>query len=284
MLTEVKIVDGLRELLIAPRPGIALATVDKGHPAIREDVEDSPDADGTDDYTERFGAAAVTLTLRLYQAGTTRALIDSLGMYCHPARRPWLVVSDDEWSTPRRVKLRADQLSKPIEAGKGPVREVQAAWKAPHGVWETRDPVALTVPVDIPSSVGRTYPRTHPWHYEPTAASGAQTTVNPGNTESHFTAKLYGPITAPSLVNTLTGQAITFSNALVLGAGEYVQIDTRVRTAFLLGDPFVGRLGHVDYPNTNWWQMQPGVQDLRYTGSDPSPGAVAEITYHPAWL
>ena len=284
MLTEVKLVDGLRELLLAPRPGIALVGLDKGFPAIREDVEDAADADGTNDWTERYGAAAVVLTLRLYQAGGTRKIIDNLGMYCHPARRPYLVVADDEWETPRRVKLRANQLSWPIESGKGPIREVQATWQAPHGVWETLHPVPVPVGVDIPSSSGRTYPLVHPRSYAPTNASGAQPVVNPGNTASHFTARLYGPIVAPRLINMLTGQQIVFTSALTLGAGEYVQIDTSVRTAFLLGDPYVGRLGHIDFSINSWWQMQPGVQHIRYTGEDPSPGAVAEITYHPAWL
>lgn len=284
MLTQVKLVDGSREMPLRNRPGVAHVGLDKGFPAVRAVEEEMPDDDGVTDNTARYGAAAVTLTLRLYQQGGTRAVIDELASYCDPAMRPCLIVEDDEWPVARQVKLRADQMSAPIESGKGSIREVQVSWKAPHGVWEAAAEEHLMIPVDIPSSAGMSFPVNFPMSFAPTSAGGAQATTNLGGSRSHLTARLYGPVTAPQLWNDTTGQVLAFTDVLALGAGEYVEVNTRERTAFLLGDIWTSRLNEVDYEISEWWQMQRGVNRIRYTGTNPGLGARAEIFYRPVWL
>jgi hypothetical protein len=284
LLTEIKLVDGNVEMLIRPRAGIAHTTLDVSFPAIREVVTNRTDDDGTRDTTTRHGAAAVSLALKLYQGGTTRAIIDELKGFCRPGSRPYLVVTDDEWGQVRRIMLRADQVSAPIEAGNGATRNLQASWKAPDGLWEDTEQTTLTVVADVPSSVGFSFPLTFPLALTPTSSGGSLHTTNVGNSPSHIVARLYGPCTAPRLINDTTGEAITFTTDLVLGPGDYIEISTRDRTAYLLSDTSASRLSMIDFSANTWWQLQPGLQYLRYVGTDSSPGSQAVIYYRPVWL
>jgi hypothetical protein len=40
----------------------------------------------------------------------------------------------------------------------------------------------------------------------------------------------------------------------------------------------------IDFSANTWWQLQPGLQYLRYVGTDSSPGSQAVIYYRPVWL
>jgi hypothetical protein len=97
LLTEIKLVDGNREMLIRPRAGIAHTSLDVSFPSIREVTANRTDDDGARDTTFRHGAAAVSLALRLYQGGGTRAIVDELR--AHRQAQPstvYLVDLDDE--------------------------------------------------------------------------------------------------------------------------------------------------------------------------------------------
>lgn len=285
MLTQVSLVDGANTMILRPRDGIAVSKLDLGFPGIREVVEDRTDTSGALDTTSFHGASAVTLTLTLFQQGTTRALIDELRSYCGPSQRPYLVVSDDEWTSgDRRIQLRADQQSAPIESGKGALREVQVGWKAPDGIWETAAPVTVTLAADIASTVGLSWPVTWPIAYTPTQAVGAATITNPGVLPVHWVARLYGPCTAPALRNESLGVTLAFTAGLTLNAGDYIEVNSRDRSAYLLSDASQSRLNLLDFVGSNWWQIQPGDQQIRYAPGTASAGASASITYRPAWL
>ena len=222
MLSEIKLVDGTREMILRPRDGIAHTSLDVGFPAVREVAADRTDDNGTDDTTSRHGAAAVSLALTLYELGTTRDLLDEFKTYCRPGQRPYLVVTDDEWPQIRQLQLRADQVSAPIEVKNGVMRKIQASWKAPGGTWEDTENTELTIAADLPSTSGFTFPVTFPLALDATLSSGAVETVNVGNVAAHWTARLYGPCKAPRLINELTGYELIFSESLELAAGEYV--------------------------------------------------------------
>jgi hypothetical protein len=285
MLTRVSLVAGDREMLLRPRDGIGAVNLDFGFPTIRAVEEERTDDDGVDDSTEFFGASAVSLTLSLYRPGTTRMLIDELRSYCHPALRPYLVVTDDEWTQPRRIRLRIDQQSTPIERGRGYLREVQVGWKAPDGAWEAVEEVQEAVNADVTGTgVGLQFPVTFPISFAATQSTGAALLFNLGNIPSHLVARLYGPCTAPKLINVTTGQQIAFKSSLVLGPGEYVEVNTRDQSAYLLSNPALSRLDDVDFLASSWWRMQPGQQQVRYAPEAVSGGAEALIFYRPAWL
>jgi hypothetical protein len=151
-------------------------------------------------------------------------------------------------------------------------------------VWEAVDEVEVDVTADVGPTTGRTYPRTYPWSYPVTTSSGATILSNAGSTPSHFVARLYGPCSGPSLINGATGEEITFTSGLALAAGEYVEVDTRDRTAYLLSQTSASRLTLVDFEATSWWRIEPGENPIRYVAAVAQAGAAAVITYRPAWL
>jgi hypothetical protein len=97
--------------------------------------------------------------------------------------------------------------------------------------------------------------------------------------------RLYGPCAGPRYTNDLTGERLEFSEDLVISAGEYLELDTRERTALYMSDPDASRLHLMNFEVSTWWRLAPGVNRLRYNPiSGVEVGSQAYITYHPAWL
>jgi hypothetical protein len=286
MKTGVRLVDGSRELVLHPSLDYVPQRLTVSSPAIRETTELRTDDDGERDTTELFGARAVSLELAIVDEQTaTEVLIDQVKRFLHPRSRPYLHVTDDGWDQERRIRLRVDQWDEPYEGyAAAYTRPIQLQWRAPDGVWETVDPVEVTVVADVDSGgVGFALPFTLPLSLAATAQTGAAVIGNVGSVPSHFTARLYGPCAGPALRNETTGEEIAFTTSLVLAAGEYVDIDTRDRSANLLSTSN-SRLQYVDFTTTSWWRLEPGDNQVRYAPQVSSPGAQAVITYRPAWF
>lgn len=284
-LTSVKLVNGSQELILWPRTddGIYLASIDAPSPEVREVVDPRTDDDGTWDNTSLYGARACTVELLV--ASAARPFEDQVARYLHPSLRPYLVVADDGWAQTRRLMLRTDQWSAPLTTDLAPdQRKIQLQWKAPDGIWEAVDTVEETVLGDLFTDTGRTYPKTYSWSYPSTDVVGALIITNAGAAPVHFTAKLYGPCSGPQLINETTGERLGFLSGLALAAGEYVEIDTRAQTAYLLGNSSADRLNFLDFMDSSWWRLQPGDQQVRYAPLAGSSGTAAVITYRPAWL
>lgn len=287
MLTSVKLVDGAREMILLPRrdDGIFLQQIDAPMPGVREVAEDRTDDDGTRDSTSLFGARACSIELLVTQ--DPRAVEDELTRYLHPRLRPYLVVEDDGWSQARRLMLRSDQFSAPLalDTARWDGRRITVGWKVPDGIWEATDLTSVPVAADISTdSTGLALPAAFPVAFAPTMATGASLVTNAGSTPAHFIARLYGPCTAPVLRNETTGEQIAFTDSLALAAGQYVEIDTRARTAFAQSNTAVSRLTTVDFVTTSWWRLEPGDNQVRYAPADADAGSQAVIIYRPAWL
>ncbi len=282
-ITGMRLVDGASEMVLYPRDNLIVLGLAPGSPSIRAVVESRADGDGEVDTTLRFGSRAVALELRAID--TPAAFLDELTFFTRPSARPYLYVDDDEWAQTRRLRLRVEQWSAPLDADQAPfIRDMQAQWRCPDGTWESEDETPVIVGADAPASVGFSAPFSAPISLTATAATNSAQTANVGNTETYFTARMYGPCTAPRLVNDTTGEELTFSSALTLAAGEYVEVDTQNRTAYLNSSTSESRLGYVDFSVSTWWQVQPGLQDIRFAPTSPSAGSQAEITYRPRWL
>jgi len=288
MLTQVRLVNDPDEMFIRPRADIGLSDYDWGFPDIRSVTTDRTDKDGEDDTSQFIGASAITMTLTLWTG--TRAVLDELGKYCTPDQRPYLYVLDDEWSTERRVRLRADKLSRPVPRRQGPKREVQLSWAAPEGLWEDAEETTTVISATIPSTSGLLTPvlgangNTYAALFANSNSTGAVSVLNAGNVRMGYTVAIYGPCTGPALYNDTTGQVIAFKSSLVLGAGEYLDIDPVNRTVFLNSDPNASRLNQVDYTLTDWWMLQRGVNGVRYQPASATPGSAAFLTTRTKWI
>lgn len=118
----------------------------------------------------------------------------------------------------------------------------------------------------------------------PTSAPGETQATSPGTVASQWQAFLYGPCTGPKLANDATGLTLEFTDDLSLNPGEYVFLDSASHSALLNSDPGSPVLANLNFGTSDWWLIQPGVNQLRYYPSSGSAGAEAVITYRPAWL
>jgi len=107
-----------------------------------------------------------------------------------------------------------------------------------------------------------------------------------GTLRPRWTARLYGPAVGPKLTRDDTGQTFDFTDALVLGPGQYVELDFRAQTARLLSDPNQSVMGLVNFASYDWFPLDPGqAARMRYHAtSGTAPGSVALITAYPVWM
>ena len=108
--------------------------------------------------------------------------------------------------------------------------------------------------------------------------------TNPGTVASQWTAFLYGPATGPKLANDATGLTLEFTDDVVLPAGSFVALDSRARTALLNNNANSSVLGSLNFGTSDWWTLQPGVNQLRYYPTSGSAGAEAVVTYRAAFM
>lgn len=275
---------------LIPRAGVAY----QGHqfaPTVRAVTEDRTGSDGAVDRSRYLGAGAFTLTLKLYSG--TRSLIDEIGSFLHPGYRTVLTVWDSEWSLPRQLTLRYDSGSPPIELGVGLIRNLAVSWQVPGGVWEQAGSLTeLDVPVSLPSTAGLTM--TTASGLVMTTASGLvmHSTVqpgefqatNPGTVPSQWTANLYGPCSGPRFANDSAGLTLEFAPGLAVPAGSFIALDSAARSALLNNDPRSPVLASLNFGSSDWWTLQPGVNELRYYPSTGALPAYAQVFYRPAWL
>lgn len=126
--------------------------------------------------------------------------------------------------------------------------------------------------------VGRAYDKQYDIDYGPAAPSGQVLITNGGSTLTYPVLTITGPATNPQITNMTTGQRISLAYTLV--AGEQLVIDTLNRTVKLGG--VANRYGAIDFLNTSWWGLVPGVNDLRIASF--ATGASLRVDWRDAWL
>lgn len=150
-----------------------------------------------------------------------------------------------------------------------------------HG-WDPRlyaeDPSAgnTTLPE---SSGGRSYPLTFDRTYGAAGSAGTVLAVNAGNFPTRPVATITGPASNPRLENVTAGETLAFD--YVLGAGSTLVVDFDARTVLEGGSSsryFAVRPGSV------WWQLAPGLNEVRFRADAPDPSARLDLTWRSAWL
>jgi len=275
---------------IWPRPGIAFQGLNVAA-TTRPVSEQRQGGFGADDTTSQLDDAAVTLSLAFY--ANTRALLDELGQYCHPAARPVLTVTDTEWAQPRHLVLRFDSGNAPIELGKPTWREGSYAWRAPAGIWQGPVQSLTIAPILTAISTGLTWGVTGAtWTtagavWPATTTPPASQALSAGNCAVPWTGTIYGPCTGPALYNDTTGQVLGFTTGLSLDLGEFITIDsTGIVQYGGSADPASSALGVVDYlaDGFAWWQIQPGVNVIRYLPASADGASTAALSWSPGWI
>ena len=292
MITNLWLDDGLgTTLTLGPlASGIAFQGIDFT-PSVRDVSEDRTDGDGSIDSTLYAGTGALTLSLRLFGA-TVRATLDHLGHFMSPSLRPYLYIEDSEWATGRRIQLRPDTASRPIQVSKGLSRDVALQWKCPNGIWESEvaqtyqfwASLAATTGVAVTVANGVTIDVANGLTMPASSTAADQTIINAGDAPQPFVAYLYGPAFGPELVNDSTGETFRFVPSYSLAAGAYIMLDMQNRKALLNSDPNSSVLANRDFAASTWWRLGPGTSYVRFIAdSGSSASTAATLSFRPGY-
>lgn len=290
-ITSARLVAGTRELSLTGDDRIADQRLDVPLPEVRDVSEPRVDTDGERDTTALHAGTSASLEVTLLD--DPASILDDLSYFLRPDVRPYLYVTDDEWAGERRLRLRADQRSAPV-AARDPahVRQVQAQWRVPDGIWEAAASTTTVVRADISDGLGLQVPvvvtGASGVTLSATTASGVTEIPISGSADLHWVARLYGPAAGPRLTLDNTGASIVFESSLTIPAGDYVEIDSRAQSASYLGTGTLpaSRLRDLDFAATDWWRLRAGeINRVRYHPVSETTGATAaHIFYRTAWL
>jgi hypothetical protein len=107
------------------------------------------------------------------------------------------------------------------------------------------------------------------------------TATNGGTFTTPFTVRFDGPVTNPSIENVTTGEKLKLSadGGLVLGVGEFVELDTDARTVLLGGT--ASRYSKLSSDST-WFDLPPGNTTLRFLGTTAGSPTMT-VKFRSAW-
>lgn len=138
----------------------------------------------------------------------------------------------------------------------------------------------LTTSTALPSSSGGlTVPFTVPFTISAVTVSGQVSLSNPGNVAGPVRLRIDGPVTGPVVTHVSSGRALVFASSLVLGAGQWVEVDMEARTVLENGQ--ASRNGWVT--SRGWSQFEPGDNTWAFTAMSYDAGALLTVTATESW-
>lgn len=126
------------------------------------------------------------------------------------------------------------------------------------------------------AAAGLAPPLTPPLTLPAGAPAMAVSCTNAGSFETRPLVTITGPITAPAVVNQVTGQTVSFSG-LTLAATDVLAVDFNGPQALLNG---VYRPADT---TSSWWVMPPGTTGIAVTGTT-SVGSTMTVAWRDAWI
>lgn len=275
--------DGLDPLVLDPYAGYVVRSLDFGDAATRSVVDDAPDADGTIDTTRFTGARVVQLTVALVPvAATKEAMRRRLRAFTAAGLAVYMYVTLDDLDE-QRIQLRRSKFGNVIQHPG--LADCVVQWVGPLGILESSELHSAFVYASDPTPPGgRTYPLTFPRVYPAAGPTGVVIVNNAGDATAYPLLRLYGPATEPIIENLTQDKLLEF-DSLTINAGEFLEIDTRAKTILLNGDPTAPAYDKLLYPNSAWWTLSPGDNEIKYRPATfTAATTVAEVVWRDAYL
>jgi len=138
----------------------------------------------------------------------------------------------------------------------------------------------LTASTALPStSGGFSFPMSFPFSINSQTVSGQVSLTNPGNTTGSMVLRIDGPCVGPVITHVASGLRLVFAASLVLGAGEWIDVDLEARTVMANGQS--SRANWIT--SRQWFGFESGNNTLAFTATSYTPGALLTVTATPAW-
>ncbi|MFA1819000.1 phage tail domain-containing protein [Virgibacillus oceani] len=165
------------------------------------------------------------------------------------------------------------------ERGQSVWQDFSITWKCPNPYW--RDPQQVSR--SLRAYEGKfTFPFTFPVQF---GIEGDVTTItNDGDTSAPVIITIQGPITRPMIENRTTGEYMQVNTRI--GAEEVLYIDTNPqakRVEIHRPNQIIKAMGYFDH-NSDFWQLEIGENELRYTADEGIAEAIAAIGWHSQYV
>lgn len=251
-------------------------------PNVRAQTQDRAQAHGASDRTRYYGAAAVTLegTFVGDDADEPWTYADRLKALWRVDRRNYLHVQRVDWPELRRIQFRGD---KPTAA----LTEIQSSFQftavAPGGMWEAVDEDAAYVFPLNAATPGLALPWTLPMAFPPGGSPGGLTLQVGGTVDCYPIVDLYGKAGGAITIE-YAGRVVTFKSSAAVEPGHFWRIDFDAHTVLVDGDPSLSRYDQIDFPNSDWWSLEPGPAVVSLQVPDPDVGCHAVLRWRRRWL
>jgi hypothetical protein len=281
--------------------GYFCAQLDLGFPAVRAVVSNVPDGDGIDDRTQFFGERVVSADISAIRgAGAHIDEIASLfAPFMRPSVRPELHyvldrpgVIDRPHEVERVITLRASGFSWPIVGNER--RDIHLQWVAADPIIYGLDVATTTASTGSSVQPGRRYPLVYDRVYPlggsfPVVGSlstGGELGVRPR-------LRLFGPVNGPRVIfsilqpnRPMTVAQIGFRPTFRVDAGEFVDVDTVARTAYLNGDLGRPALRFLDWLTLEWPYIPPTPARayVTITGQSTTEATRVDVSWRDAFL
>jgi phage-related protein len=276
--------DGEWFSLDRPDEGWVVTSVDTGAPVVRETGYEHPGADGSFDDTSRVGARNILVAVTLI-GSDRQGMLDLLGPWLSHRARPTLSIATEPGGAHRSLVVRHTGDFSPTWNHKTapPTLEGTIGFRTVGWPWWQSETVQTATAFPNEGLPGLTFDVSFDVAFPDATGIGSSAIEVAGNVSSPWVARIFGPITGPTLVHEQSGQSVAFKDTLVIAGGDYLTVDSYNRTAYLNG--VSSRYSFMDFTATrpDWFTLEPGTNTIRLTGSSFSTPAQAEITWRDSW-
>lgn len=276
--------------------GYACTELDLGYPEVREVSNNNPDQDGITDRTRFMGSRAMSATIHARTGGTMT--VDEIGAsfapYMIPNARPELHYVLDRPGAPERFAIvRAAGYGWPISGKR--TREINLQWVAADPIVHDPTQRMATAYAGSSTNPGRRYDF-HPNRIYPPGGNSPTTGEirSDGDVVVRPLLRIFGPITNPVVKMTPTSGAdpagppatIAFVTGFVVGSGQWVDVDTAAKTAFVGGDPTKSVMAQIDWAQSVWPTLPtlPYWSWLALTGDSTSSTTQVQALWYDGYL
>lgn len=250
-------------------------------PDIRESADDLVQADGGIHGDFFFGRRPITMTgiiLNPASPADRNSRQDKLSRASLALRGDALLQWTPSGGAAQRVLVRRNQ---PMRVTGAWQKQFQLALVAADPrIYSNTLNTSSVATAAAATTAGRSYSKVFPIAYGASPPLGQLLITNAGGVTTYPILRVYGPGNNPRIYNFTTGQAIVLSYGL--GAGDWLTIDTLNHTV-LLNDT-ASRYSALDFFNTSWWGLVPGVNDIRISFDTFLAGSSLRVDWRDAWL
>jgi len=278
------VLGGNSVLLEDESAGYFCQSLDLGAPVVRDVVDNMPDADGTYDRTQFMGnrAVGVDITALAGAGAQVDAIAAMFAPYMVPSARPVLhYVLDRPGVAERTLTLRPAVYDYAIQGDQQ--RDIHLGFVAPDPI--VRDPAQQSVQARAGSAgvPGRTYPLTYNRVYPIGGGSPSTGIIHSyGTYPVQPLVRVYGPIAGAVVTFAVPSgptYRIAFLGSYLIPAGGWVDIDTRLHTAYYTGDSAQSVLNQLDWTAISWPVLPVGVDVVFQLAGASTTGVSQAVAY-----